>query len=84
MGKEPAIAARPLQAPRHPRSPATRKQDIFATATAIGTFRDGRMEMAPKILVRRARRGRSPRCMEGQGTMRRFAAEDGDAGLLEL
>jgi WD40 repeat protein len=83
MGKEPAMLA-PLQArvsavACHPR------QDIFAAGYSDGTILMVRLTDGAEILVRR--RGPSPvaaLAWNGKGTWLAFAAEDGDAGLLEL
>jgi WD40 repeat protein len=83
MGKEPAMLA-PLQArvtmvACHPR------QDIFATGYSDGTILMVRMTDGAEILVRR--NGGAPvaaLAWNSKGTLLAFAAEDGDAGLLEL
>jgi len=83
MGKEPAMLA-PLQArvsavACHPR------QDIFAAGYSDGTILMVRLTDGAEILVRR--RGPAPvaaLAWNGKGTWLAFAAEDGDAGLLEL
>jgi WD40 repeat protein len=83
MGKEPAMLA-PLQArvtmvACHPR------QDIFATGYSDGTILMVRMTDGAEILVRK--NGGAPvaaLAWNSKGTLLAFAAEDGDAGLLEL
>jgi WD40 repeat protein len=83
MGKEPAMLA-PLQArvavvACHP------KQDILAAGYSDGTILMVRMNDGAEILVRR--NGATPvaaLAWNGKGTLLAFAAEDGDAGLLEL
>src|SRR6195952_1752561 len=83
MGKEPAMLA-PLQArvtlvACHP------KQDIFAAGYSDGTILMVRMNDGAEILVRK--NGSEPvsaLAWNAKGTMLAFAAEDGDAGLLEL
>jgi WD40 repeat protein len=83
MGKEPAMLA-PLQArvavvACHP------KQDILAAGYSNGTILMVRMNDGAEILVRR--NGTAPvaaLAWNGKGTLLAFAAEDGDAGLLEL
>ena len=83
MGKEPAMLA-PLQArvsavACHPR------QDILAAGYSDGTILMVRLTDGAEILVRR--RGPTPvaaLAWNGKGTRLAFAAEDGDAGLLEL
>ena len=83
MGKEPAMLA-PLQArvslvACHP------KQDIFAAGYSDGTILMVRLNDGAEILVRK--NGGEPvsaLAWNAKGTMLAFAAEDGDAGLLEL
>jgi WD40 repeat protein len=83
MGKEPAMLA-PLPArvsvvACHP------KQDILAAGYSDGTILMVRLNDGAEILVRR--NGTAPvaaLAWNGKGTMLAFAAEDGDAGLLEL
>jgi len=83
MGKEPAMLA-PLQArvtavACHPR------QDILAAGYGDGTILMVRLTDGAEILVRR--NGTAPvaaLAWNGKGTWLAFAAEDGDAGLLEL
>jgi len=83
MGKEPAMLA-PLQArvsavACHPR------QDILAAGYSDGTILMVRMTDGAEILVRR--NGTAPvaaLAWNSKGTLLAFAAEDGDAGLLEL
>jgi len=83
MGKEPAMLA-PLQARVsvvgcHP------KQDILAAGYSDGTILMVRLNDGAEILVRR--NGTAPvtaLAWNAKGTMLAFAAEDGEAGLLEL
>ncbi|WP_029584969.1 WD40 repeat domain-containing protein [Bradyrhizobium sp. URHD0069] len=83
MGKEPAMLA-PLQArvavvACHP------KHDILAAGYSDGTILMMRIDDGAEILVRR--NGTAPvsaLAWNGKGTLLAFAAEDGDAGLLEL
>jgi WD40 repeat protein len=83
MGKEPAMLA-PLQArvavvACHP------KQEIFAAGYSDGTILMVRMNDGAEILVHK--NGATPvaaLAWNGKGTLLAFAAEDGDAGLLEL
>ncbi|MEA2918440.1 MAG: hypothetical protein QOJ15_10521 [Bradyrhizobium sp.] len=83
MGKEPAMLA-PLQArvavvACHP------KQDILAAGYSDGTILMVRLHDGAEILVRR--NGPAPVAAlvwNAKGTLLAFAAEDGDAGLLEL
>lgn len=83
MGKEPAMLA-PLQArvsvvACHP------KQDILAAGYSDGTILMVRLEDGAEILVRK--NGGAPvsaLAWNAKGTQLAFAAEDGDAGLLEL
>jgi len=83
MGKEPAMLA-PLQArvamvACHPR------QDILAAGYSDGTILMVRLNDGAEILVRK--NGGAPvaaLAWNGKGTLLAFAAEDGDAGLLEL
>jgi hypothetical protein len=83
MGKEPAMLA-PLQArvttvACHPR------QDIFAAGYSDGTVLMVRMTDGAEILVHR--NGGAAIAALGwnaKGTLLAFAAEDGEAGLLEL
>jgi WD40 repeat protein len=83
MGKEPAMLA-PLQA-RVSAVACHPKQDIFAAGYSDGTILMVRLTDGAEILVRR--RGPSPvaaLAWNGKGTWLAVAAEDGDAGLLEL
>jgi WD40 repeat protein len=83
MGKEPAMLA-PLQA-RVSMVACHPKQDILAAGYSDGTILMVRMEDGAEILVRR--RGPAPvaaLAWNAKGTMLAFAADDGDAGLLEL
>jgi WD40 repeat protein len=83
MGKEPAMLA-PLQArvsvvACHP------KQDILAAGYSDGTILMVRLSDGAEILVRK--NGTAAVTALGwnaKGTLLAFAAEDGDAGLLEL
>jgi WD40 repeat protein len=83
MGKEPAMLA-PLPArvavvACHP------KQDILAAGYSDGTILMVRLSDGAEILVRR--NGTAPvaaLAWNRKGTLLAFAAEDGDAGLLEL
>jgi WD40 repeat protein len=83
MGKEPAMLA-PLQArvavvACHP------KQDVLAAGYSNGTVLMVRLHDGAEILVRR--NGPAPvvaLAWNAKGTLLAFAAEDGDAGLLEL
>ena len=83
MGKEPTMLA-PLQArvsvvACHP------KQDILAAGYGDGTILMVRMADGAEVLVRR--NGTAPvsaLAWNAKGTLLAFAAEDGDAGLLEL
>jgi WD40 repeat protein len=83
MGKEPAMLA-PLQArvavvACHP------KQDVLAAGYSDGTILMVRLHDGAEILVRR--NGPAPvaaLAWNAKGTLLAFAAEDGDAGLLEL
>jgi WD40 repeat protein len=83
MGKEPAMLA-PLQArvtivACHP------KQDILAAGYSDGTILMVRLNDGAEILVRR-RSGTAIAALawNAKGTQLAFAAEDGDAGMLEL
>jgi len=83
MGKEPLMLA-PLQA-RVTQVACHPKQDIFAAGYSDGTILMVRINDGAEILVRR--NGGEPvaaLAWNGKGTMLAFAAEDGDAGLLEL
>ena len=83
MGKEPAMLA-PLQA-RVTQVACHPKQDIFAAGYDNGTILMVRMHDGAEILVRR--NGGEPvsaLAWNAKGTLLAFAAEDGDAGLLEL
>jgi WD40 repeat protein len=83
MGKEPAMLA-PLQA-RVSMVACHPKQDILAAGYNDGTILMVRMEDGAEILVRR--RGPAPvsaLAWNAKGAMLAFAADDGDAGLLEL
>jgi WD40 repeat protein len=83
MGKEPAMLA-PLQA-RVTQVACHPKQDILAAGYSDGTILMVRLDDGAEILVRR--NGSAPvsaLAWNAKGTMLAFAAEDGDAGLLEL
>jgi WD40 repeat protein len=83
MGKEPAMLA-PLQArvavvACHP------KQDILAAGYSDGTLLMVRLNDGAEILVRKNGGAQvSALAWNPKGTMLAFAAEDGEAGLLEL
>jgi len=83
MGKEPAMLA-PLQArvsvvACHP------KQDILAAGYSNGTILMVRLADGAEILVRRNGGAEvTGLAWNAKGTLLAFAAEDGDAGLLEL
>jgi WD40 repeat protein len=83
MGKEPAMLA-PLQA-RVAMVACHPKQDILAAGYSDGTILMVRLNDGAEILVRR--NGAAPvaaLAWNARGTLLAFAAEDGDAGLLEL
>src|ERR1700681_2369416 len=83
MGKEPAMLA-PLQA-RVAMVACHPKQDILAAGYSNGTVLMVRLHDGAEILVRR--NGPAPvaaLAWNAKGTLLAFAAEDGDAGLLEL
>ena len=83
MGKEPAMLA-PLQA-RVAAVACHPKQDILAAGYSDGTILMVRMTDGAEILVRR--NGTAPvaaLAWNAKGTLLAFAAEDGDAGLLDL
>ncbi|HTB03620.1 MAG TPA: WD40 repeat domain-containing protein [Bradyrhizobium sp.] len=83
MGKEPAMLA-PLQA-RVTMVACHPKQDILAAGYSDGTILMVRLTDGAEILVRR--RGPAPvaaLAWNAKGTLLAFAAEDGEAGLLEL
>src|ERR1700716_2857882 len=83
MGKEPLMLA-PLQA-RVTQVACHPKQDIFAAGYSDGTILMVRLEDGAEILVRR--NGTAPvaaLAWNAKGTLLAFAAEDGDAGMLEL
>jgi WD40 repeat protein len=83
MGKEPAMLA-PLQA-RVSMVACHPKQDILAAGYSDGTILMVRLNDGAEILVRK--NGTAPvsaLAWNAKGTMLAFAAEDGDAGLLEL
>src|SRR5216684_1615368 len=83
MGKEPAMLA-PLQA-RVSAVACNPKQDIFAAGYSDGTVLMVRMEDGAEILVRRnGPAAVAALAWNAKGTLLAFAAEDGDAGLLEL
>jgi WD40 repeat protein len=83
MGKEPAMLA-PLQA-RVAAVACHPKQDVLAAGYSDGTILMVRLNDGAEILVRR--NGTAPvaaLAWNARGTLLAFAAEDGDAGLLEL
>ncbi len=83
MGKEPAMLA-PQQA-RVAAVACHPKQDVLAAGYSDGTILMVRLTDGAEILVRR--NGTSPvsgLAWNAKGTLLAFAAEDGDAGLLEL
>src|ERR1700676_3720206 len=83
MGKEPAMLA-PLQA-RVAAVACHPKQDVLAAGYSDGTILMVRLTDGAEILVRR--NGTAPvsgLAWNAKGTLLAFAAEDGDAGLLEL
>jgi WD40 repeat protein len=83
MGKEPAMLA-PLQA-RVSAVACHPKQDILAAGYSNGTVLMVRMADGAEILVHR--NGGAPvaaLAWNAKGTLLAFAAEDGEAGLLEL
>jgi WD40 repeat protein len=83
MGKEPTMLA-PLQA-RVTQVACHPKQDILAAGYSDGTILMVRINDGAEILVRRnGGEAVSALAWNAKGTMLAFAAEDGDAGLLEL
>src|SRR4051812_38906208 len=82
MGKQPTMLA-PLQA-RVTQVPCHPKQDIFAAGYSNGTVLMARLDDGAEILVRGKGEPVSALAWNAKGTMLAFAAEDGDAGLLEL
>jgi WD40 repeat protein len=83
MGKEPAMLA-PLQA-RVTQVACHPSQDIFAAGYSNGTILMVRINDGAEILVRKnAGEPVSALAWNAKGTMLAFAAENGDAGLLEL
>jgi WD40 repeat protein len=83
MGKEPAMLA-PLQA-RVSMVACHPKQDIIAVGYSDGTILMVRLNDGAEILVRRnGPVAVSALAWNAKGTQLAFAAEDGDAGLLEL
>jgi WD40 repeat protein len=86
MGKQPAMLA-PLQA-RVSMVACHPKQDILAAGYSDGTILMIRMHDGAEILVRKNNEDGAPAvsalAWNAKGTMLAFAAEDGDAGLLEL
>jgi WD40 repeat protein len=83
MGKEPAMLA-PLQA-RVSAVACHPKQDILAAGYGDGTILMVRMTDGAEILVRR--NGSAPvvaLAWNAKGTLLAFAADDGEAGLLDL
>jgi WD40 repeat protein len=84
MGKEPAMLA-PLQA-RVAMVACHPKQDLLAAGYSDGTILMVRLSDGAEILVRRGN-GSAPvlaLAWNAKGTLLAFAAEDGDAGLLNL
>ncbi len=83
MGKEPAMLA-PLQA-RVAAVACHPKQDILATGYSDGTILMVRMTDGAEILVRKNGGAQvAGLAWNSKGTLLAFAAEDGEAGLLEL
>jgi WD40 repeat protein len=83
MGKEPAMLA-PLQA-RVSAVACNPKQDILAAGYSDGTVLMVRLEDGAEILVRRnGGAAVAALAWNAKGTRLAFAAEDGDAGMLEL
>jgi WD40 repeat protein len=82
MGKEPAMLA-PLQA-RVTQVACHPKQDIFTAGYSDGTILMVRINDGAEILVRSGAEPVAALAWNAKGTMLAFAAEDGDAGLLEL
>jgi WD40 repeat protein len=82
MGKEPAMLA-PLQA-RVAAVACHPKQDILAAGYSDGTILMVRLEDGAEILVRRRGSAVAALAWNAKGTLLAFAAEDGDAGLLEF
>jgi WD40 repeat protein len=83
MGKEPAMLA-PLQA-RVTMVACHPKQDILAVGYSNGTILMVRLNDGAEILVRRNGTAEvTALAWNPAGTMLAFAAEDGDAGLLDL
>jgi WD40 repeat protein len=82
MGKEPAMLA-PLQA-RVTMVACHPKQDILAVGYNNGTILMVRLNDGAEILVRRNGTEVTALAWNAAGTMLAFAADDGDAGLLEF
>jgi WD40 repeat protein len=82
MGKEPAMLA-PLQA-RVSAVACHPKQDVLAAGYSDGTLLMVRLNDGAEILVRRRGAPVAALAWNAKGTLLAFAAEDGDAGLLEL
>jgi WD40 repeat protein len=83
MGKEPAMFA-PLQA-RVSMVACHPKQDILAAGYSDGTILMVRLTDGAEILVRKnGTAAVAALAWNNKGTLLAFAAEDGDAGLLEL
>jgi WD40 repeat protein len=83
MGKEPAMLA-PLQA-RVSAVACHPKQDILAAGYSDGTVLMVRLDDGAEILVRRnGGAAVAGLAWNAKGTLLAYAAEDGDAGLLEL
>jgi WD40 repeat protein len=82
MGKEPAMLA-PLQA-RVTQVACHPKQDILAAGYSDGAILMVRINDGAEILVRGKGEPVSALAWNAKGTLLAFAAEDGEAGLLEL
>jgi non-ribosomal peptide synthetase component E (peptide arylation enzyme) len=82
MGKEPSMLA-PLQA-RVTMVACHPKQDIFAAGYSNGVVLMVRLEDGAEILVRKNGAPVSALAWNAGGTRLAFAAEDGEAGMLEL
>jgi WD40 repeat protein len=82
MGKEPTMLA-PLQA-RVAAVACHPKQDILAAGYSDGTILMVRFEDGAEILVRRRGSAVAALAWNAGGTVLAFAAEDGEAGLLEF
>jgi WD40 repeat protein len=82
MGKQPAMLA-PLQA-RVTQVACHPKQDILAAGYSDGTILMVRIDDGAEILVRGKGEPVAALAWNAKGTMLAFAAEDGEAGLLDL